>query len=107
MSLGITSVEFKKQYLEHRAFLELIDVREPAEFSEAHIKWSRLIPMGKLENKLDTIDWSKEVIFICRSGGRSMQVVQTLRDFDYVSRSLDGWVQTFMMHGAEYIESGS
>ena len=38
MSLGITSVEFKKQYLEHRAFLELIDVREPAEFSEAHIK---------------------------------------------------------------------
>lgn len=51
--------------------LEIIDVREPYEYEEMHIKGSKLIPMGELFGRMDEIDWAKEVVFICRSGSRS------------------------------------
>lgn len=71
MPLEITSVEFKKKFLVDSSLLELIDVREPSEFQEIHVIGSKLIPMGEIERRFKEIDWSKEVIFICRSGGRS------------------------------------
>ncbi len=51
--------------------LEIIDVREPFEYKEVRIKKSKNIPMGELPARINEIDWSKEVIFVCRSGNRS------------------------------------
>ncbi len=51
--------------------IEIIDVREPDEYDIIRIKGSKLIPMNKLQNRLHEIDWSKDVVFICRSGSRS------------------------------------
>lgn len=103
-SLEITSLDFKTRYLADPDSFEVIDVREPSEYAEGHIRGSKLIPMGKLERKLDDIDWSREVIFVCRSGNRSMQVVHALRDFDYLCRSLAGGVSILAMNGVECME---
>jgi rhodanese-related sulfurtransferase len=54
-----------------RGELQLIDVREPAELSEAHIKGARHIPLGQLPSKLAEIDRDRPVAFLCRSGSRS------------------------------------
>lgn len=51
--------------------LELIDVRQEDEYDAIHVKNSKLIPMNELMERMDEIDWSKDVVFICRSGSRS------------------------------------
>jgi rhodanese-related sulfurtransferase len=54
-----------------RGELQLIDVREPAELSEARIKDARHIPLGQLPSKLGELDRDRPVAFLCRSGSRS------------------------------------
>jgi rhodanese-related sulfurtransferase len=47
---------------------KLIDVREPSEVSEAHVKGARYIPLGQLPAKLSKLDRDRPVAFLCRSG---------------------------------------
>ena len=54
-----------------RGELQLIDVREPAELSEARIKGARHIPLGQLSAKLCELDRDRPIAFLCRSGSRS------------------------------------
>ncbi len=51
----------------------LIDVREPYEYSEVHAKGATLIPLGEIQQRLAEIPTDKDVLMICRSGGRSSQ----------------------------------
>ncbi len=51
--------------------LELIDVREPSEYAQFHLKNSKLMPLSTVMNRVNEIDWNKDVIFVCRSGNRS------------------------------------
>lgn len=53
--------------------IELIDVRGTGEYDEVHVKNARLIPLPFLPLRIKEIDTSKQVIFICKSGGRSAQ----------------------------------
>ena len=54
-----------------RGELQLIDVREPSELSEARVKGARHIPLGQLPAKLGELDRDRPVAFLCRSGSRS------------------------------------
>ncbi len=58
----------------------LIDVREPEEHAQARIRGSVLMPMSELRQRLREIPRDREVIFYCRSGNRSGQVVEYLSD---------------------------
>jgi phage shock protein E len=50
----------------------IVDVRTPAEFSQAHIQGSKNIPVNEIRLKLDLIrKWKKPVITVCHSGARS------------------------------------
>lgn len=50
----------------------VLDVREPAEFAEGHIKGSVLVPMGKIPHHAQTIAESGvPVVVVCRSGARA------------------------------------
>src|ERR1700712_4704902 len=51
----------------------LIDVREPNEFTEVHAKDARLMPLSTFPRHLSEIPQDKDVLLICRSGGRSGQ----------------------------------
>ena len=53
--------------------VDLIDVRGTGEYSEVHIPEARNIPLHLLPMRMNEIDKTKQVIFICRSGGRSGQ----------------------------------
>ena len=54
-----------------RGELQLIDVREPSEVTEARVKGARPIPLGQLPTKLGELDRDRPVAFLCRSGSRS------------------------------------
>ena len=53
--------------------IDLIDVRGTGEYAEAHIPEARNIPLHILPMRMNEIDKAKQVIYICRSGGRSGQ----------------------------------
>ncbi|HCB48235.1 MAG TPA: hypothetical protein DEP47_01615, partial [Chloroflexi bacterium] len=57
----------------------LLDVREQWEYDEGHIPGVTLLPMGEVPSRLDEIPTDKEVIVTCRTGNRSGQVTDFLR----------------------------
>jgi molybdopterin/thiamine biosynthesis adenylyltransferase/rhodanese-related sulfurtransferase len=65
--------------LDGGADLDLIDVREPGEWDVAHLPAARLIPLGQLPGMIGTLDPSREVVVMCRSGRRSADAVRRLQ----------------------------
>jgi len=58
------------------ADVRLIDVREPAEYEEVHVRGAELHPLSKIRSgQLPEFD-DREVFVICRSGGRSAMACQ-------------------------------
>jgi phage shock protein E len=72
----------------------LLDVREQWEYDEGHIPGITLLPMGEVPNRMDEIPTDKEVIVTCRTGNRSGQVTEFLRQngFDNVHNMQGGIV---------------
>lgn len=71
----------------------VLDVREQWEYDEGHIPGVTLIPMEQVANRLAEIPTDKEVIVTCRSGNRSAQITDFLRQqgFDNV-HNMDGGI---------------
>ena len=74
--------EIQPQILEEVADkVEIIDVREPNEYSGAlgHISGAKLIPLGELKQRAAEIRRDRPVVTVCRSGARSAQAVIMLQ----------------------------
>ena len=61
----------------------LLDVREQWEYDEAHSPGVTLIPMNQIPASLEQIPTDETVVVTCRSGNRSGQVVDYLRQQGY------------------------
>ncbi len=61
----------------------VLDVREQWEYDEGHIPGVTLIPMDQVASRLSEIPTDKEVIVTCRSGNRSGQIADFLRQQGY------------------------
>lgn len=59
----------------------LLDVREPQEYQQGHAPNSRLLPLAQLNSRIAELDAyrDKPVVVICRSGRRSAQAAEILR----------------------------
>ena len=57
---------------------QLIDVREPDEFSHIHALGAVNLPLSNLAALTDKIDFSQPVYVICKAGGRSAEAQQYL-----------------------------
>lgn len=85
----ITTAELKEQ-LEQGASINLIDVREPDEWQAGHIKEARNIPLSEFQARANEVHLVEgDVIFVCRSGGRSGKVCEflSLQGFDVTNVS--------------------
>jgi len=69
----------------HAGDIQIIDVREPAEFADdlGRIAGARLIPLSGLSSRLGEIDRTRPVVTVCRSGARSAQAVVLLQKSGY------------------------
>jgi rhodanese-related sulfurtransferase len=56
----------------------VVDVREKWELDTASIPQVLHIPMAEIPSRIGELDASQEIVVMCRSGGRSMQVAQFL-----------------------------
>ncbi len=68
----------------------LLDVREPEEFSAAHVSGAKLIPLGALRKRMQELPKNKAIICMCASGSRSRPVVKALIDAGYTAFNLNG-----------------
>lgn len=51
----------------------VLDVREPGEYESGHVLNSKLIPLGKLKERIGELEKYKDhsIVVLCRSGNRS------------------------------------
>ncbi len=58
----------------------IVDVREPNEFLKSHIEDAINVPLGKLEERLATLEKHKKnpLIVVCQTGARSVPACKTL-----------------------------
>jgi rhodanese-related sulfurtransferase len=86
----------------------LLDVREPDERAAGHAPDAHHLPMMEIPARMAEVPTDTEVVVVCRSGGRSGQVVSYLmgNGWDNV-RNLDGGMQSWATSGRDVIsESG-
>lgn len=63
--------------------VELIDVREEKEYLRGHVYHARLLPLPKLVEKGVGLPHDRPIVFVCRSGRRSMHASYILQDMGY------------------------
>ncbi len=77
-SNGQLSVTELNAWIKSGKDFQLIDVREPYEYEIANLG-AILIPKGDILQHLDEIDRTKDVVILCRSGKRSQDVIDLLK----------------------------
>ena len=77
-----------------------VDCREPDEYSTAHIPGTTLLPMSQLVDRVGELEPHKhgEIIVHCHHGGRSLRVVNRLRQLGFthainMAGGIDHWSQ--------------
>jgi sulfur-carrier protein adenylyltransferase/sulfurtransferase len=85
---GIKAVERKIKEITVEEFLDwqskgediqVVDVREPAEYEEVNIN-ALLIPLGTVSNRANEIERNKKVVVHCKLGGRSAKAIRELEE---------------------------
>ncbi len=84
-----------KQLMDEQGDYVLLDVRLPEEYKISHIEPNTFIPMQELAGRLNELHGREDdhIIVICRSGQRSLQVAEFLRQHDFTDvHSLAGGI---------------
>ncbi len=81
------------QELSAQTDLQIVDVRQPAEWSAGHIEGAILHPLGRLNKSLSELDRAKTLAVHCKSGYRSMIACSILQanGFERVINVLGGF----------------
>jgi rhodanese-related sulfurtransferase len=72
--------------------LTLLDVREDWELGVASVPNIIHIPMGQVADRLQELDRSREVVVLCRSGRRSLEVAKFLQQNGFKAVNLAGGI---------------
>ena len=90
--VGETSVRELQQRLSSPAPPLVLDVREGWERDIAALAGTLDIPMGEVPQRLAELPKEREIIVMCRSGGRSLKVAQYLDGLGYRVSNLTGGI---------------
>jgi rhodanese-related sulfurtransferase len=69
---------------------QIVDVREDDEVEAGHIPGITHIALGDLSAQAGTLDPGQPIVFVCKSGGRSLMAAQALRGAGFEAYSLAG-----------------
>jgi rhodanese-related sulfurtransferase len=101
---NIKGKELKEMIKNAPEKLEIIDVREQDEHDLIKIKNSKLIPLSEIGNRSSEIDWTKNVVFVCRSGARSGYVAQALAASGKETINLEGGIYELDLDKCDCLE---
>ena len=95
MNDEISVKELSEKLLSGADFI-LIDVREAGEIAVGKIAVSVHIAMSEIETKLADLDKSKEYVLQCRSGARSRNVLEYMRQNGFANlKNLTGGIMAW------------
>jgi DMSO/TMAO reductase YedYZ molybdopterin-dependent catalytic subunit len=77
----------------------LIDVREPGEWQAGHVAQAWLLPMGQVARHRDDLPQDRQIVVVCRSGGRSAAVAEALRAWGLDAVNLSGGMTAWALAG--------
>src|SRR4030095_3833292 len=78
----ITPVELKARMDNGDDFV-LVDVREPEEYAICRLPGAKLIPKATVPERLHELSTADDIVVHCRSGVRSGQVVELMKQAGY------------------------
>ena len=57
----------------------IVDVREPNEYTQLRARGAVLLPLGRLNGRVKDLPRDRELLLMCRTGGRSQNATQFLQ----------------------------
>ena len=99
-----TDVESVHDALESGEGVTVLDVREPAEYAEAHIPGAEHLPRGLLEYLAEDRlpDRDARIVVHCASGGRSALATKSLKEMGYTNvANMEGGINAWREKGYE------
>jgi rhodanese-related sulfurtransferase len=98
-SPAVASVEISaaQAYAKYQQGAFFLDVRSQDEYTQFHIKGSRLIPLDQLPNRVNELPKDKEVVVVCLTGHRSLNGTAILQQAGFqqvfcLSGGLQAWM---------------
>ena len=77
----------------------LLDVRESAEYRNAHAPAAKLISLGALSRRLKELPKEREILVICASGNRSSQAANMLAAEGFQVTNVSGGMAAWQRAG--------
>jgi rhodanese-related sulfurtransferase len=75
--------------------LQVIDVREPDEWRAGHVEGAAHVPVDEVAHRLTELDPDATIVMICRSGARSAEMADLLREHGYDAHNMSGGMQAW------------
>ena len=72
--------------------LTLLDVREEWELGVASVPGIVHIPMGEVPQRMNELDRNTEIVVLCRSGRRSLEIAKFLQQHNFRTVNLAGGI---------------
>src|SRR5688572_1444999 len=84
---------------EHIHDYQFVDVRKAYEWKAGHVEGSLHITLQELPARIDEIDRSEPVVFVCQIGQRSAIATRFAREHGYDAHNLEGGVERWVQEG--------
>lgn len=84
----------------------VLDVREDDEWVAGHAPQALHVPLGELPARAAAVPVDREVVVVCRVGGRSAQAVAWLNGQGWSTVNLDGGMQAWAAAGRPLESAG-
>lgn len=84
----------------------LLDVREPSEWEAGHAELAHHIPLGQLGASVAQLPRDRQIVAVCRSGGRSGAATKALIEQGFDAINLEGGMQSWEASGLPVLTDG-
>lgn len=83
----------------------LLDVRNADEWEAGHVEGSTWIPMNQIVDRQGEIPTDREIVVICKVGGRSARVAEALVGAGYDAANVAGGAEAWQAAGLPIVTS--
>jgi rhodanese-related sulfurtransferase len=83
----------------------LLDVRNDDEWAAGHAPAAHYVTLNEVAARLDEIPQDRDIVVVCRAGGRSLKAAEFLVSNGYRAENLTGGMQAWAADGLDVVNS--